>query len=152
MAFVIDASARRIVGWKVATSMSTDLVLDAIKQAVFARRREGVKDLTGFIHHNDPVNIQLFVSERFVVAGIEASIGTVGDAHGNALAESINGLYKTELINPGKPWRNATQVEVEAAAYLRWFNNDRLYEFCRNIPPVELARNFHRQVAADTAA
>jgi putative transposase len=154
VAFVIDAYARRILGWRVATSMTTDLVLDAINQAIFARRREGVKDLAGLIHHNDAGGQYTAVrfTDRLLEAGIEASIGTVGDAHDNALAESINGLYKTELINPGKPWRNATHVEVETAAYLRWFNYDRLYEFCGDIPPVELERNFYCLATTDEVA
>ena len=154
VAFVTDAYARRILGWKVATSMTTDLVLDAINQAIFARRREGVKDLSGLIHHNDAGSQYTAVrsTERLLEAGIQASIGTVGDAHDNALAESINGLYKTELINPGKPWRNAAHVETETAAYLRWFNYDRLYEFCGDIPPVELERNFYCRSTADEVA
>jgi len=154
VAFVIDAYARRILGWKVATSMTTDLVLDAINQAIFTRRREGVKDLAGLIHHNDAGSQYTAVrfTDRLLEAGIEASIGTVGDAHDNALAESINGLYKTELINPGKPWRNAAHVEVETAAYLPWFNYERLFEFCGDIPPVELERNFYCQASADEVA
>ena len=85
-------------------------------------------------------------------AGINPSIGTVGDAHDNSLAESINGLYKTELINPGKPWRGAVHVETETAAYLRWFNYDRLYEYCGDIPPVELESNFYCQNPASEVA
>ena len=108
VAFVIDAYARRILGWKVSTSMTTDLVLDAINQAIFTRYREGVKDLSGLIHHNDAGSQYTSVrfTERLLEAGIDASIGTVGDAHDNSLAESINGLYKTELIKPRRPWRN----------------------------------------------
>ena len=86
-------------------------------------------------------------TDRLTEAGIEPSIGTVGDAHDNSLAESINGLYKTELTKPGKPWRDAVHVETETAAYLRWFNYDRLYEYCGDIPPVKLERNFYVQPA-----
>jgi len=145
IAFVIDAYARRILGWKVSTSMSTDLVLDAINQAIFTRRREGVKDLSGLIHHNDAGSQYTSVrfSERLLEAGIDASIGTVGDAHDNSLAESINGLYKTELIKPRRPWRNANHVEAETATYLDWFNNRRLYEYCGDMPPVKLERLFN---------
>lgn len=82
-------------------------------------------------------------TERLAEAHIKPSIGTGGDAHDNSLAESINGLYKTELINPGKPWRDAVHVETETAAYLRWFNYDRLYEYCGDIPPAEFERNFY---------
>ena len=100
--FVIDAYARRVLGWKVSISMTTDLVLDAINQATFTRYREGVKDLSGLIHHNDAGSQYTSVrfTERLLEAGIDASIGTVGDAHDNSLAEAINGLYKTELIKP----------------------------------------------------
>ena len=145
VAFVIDAYARRVVGWKVSTVMSTDLVLDAINQAIFARRREGVKDFSGLIHHNDAGSQYTSVrfTDRLVEVGIDASTGTVGGAHDNALAESINGLYKAELINPGKPWRNAAHIEIETATYLRWYNYDRLYEYCGDIPPVELERTFY---------
>ena len=140
VAFVIDAYARRILGWKVSTSMTTDLVLDAINQAIFTRYREGVKDLSGLIHHNDAGSQYTSVrfTERLLEAGIDASIGTVGDAHDNSLAESINGLFKTELIKPRRPWRNANHVEAETAVYLDWSNNRRLYECCGDMPPVKL--------------
>ena len=82
-------------------------------------------------------------TERLLDAGIDASIGTVGDAHDNSLAESINGLHKTELIKPRRPWRNANHVEAETAAYLDWFNNRRLYEYCGDMPPVKLERIFY---------
>lgn len=96
VAFVIDAYARRILGWKASTSMTTDLVLDAINQAIFTRRREGVKDLSGLVHHNDAGSQYTSVrfTDRLVEAGINASIGVVGDAHDNALAESINGYTR----------------------------------------------------------
>ena len=154
VAFVIDAYARRILGWKVATSMTTDLVLDAINQAIFARRREGVKDLAGLIHHNDAGSQYTAVrfTDRLAELGIKPSIGTVGDAHDNSLAESINGLYKTELVKPNGPWRDAGHVESETAAYLRWFNYDRLYEYCGDIPPAELERNFYCQKPASDVA
>ena len=145
VAFVIDAYARRVLGWKVSTSMTTDLVLDAINQAIFTRRREGVKDFSGLIHHNDAGSQYTSVrfTERLLEVGIDASIGVVGDAHDNSLAESINGLYKTELIKPRRPWRNARHVEAETAAYLDWFNNRRLYEYCGDMPPVKLERIYY---------
>jgi putative transposase len=140
VAFVIDAYARRILGWKVATSMTTDLVLAAINQAIFTRKREGVNDLTGLIHHNDAGSQYTSVrfTERLLEEGIDPSIGTVGDAHDNSLAESINGLYKAELIKPRRPWRNAAHVSAETATYVDWFNNKRLYEYCGDIPPAKL--------------
>ncbi len=154
VAFVIDACARRVVGWKVATSMTTDLVLDAINQVIFTRRRKGVKDLSGLIYHNDAGSqyTALRVTERLAEAHIKPSIGIIGDAHDNSLAESINGLYKTELINPGKPWRDAVHVEAGTATYLHWFNYDRLYEYCGDIPRVELERNFYCLESASEVA
>jgi putative transposase len=145
VAFVIDAYARRVLGWKVSTSMTTDLVLDAINQAIFTRRREGVKDFSGLIHHNDAGSQYTSVrfTERLLEVGIDASIGVVGDAHDNSLAESINGLYKTELIKPRRPWRNAGHVEAETAAYLDWFNNRRLYEYCGDMPPARLEQIYY---------
>jgi len=140
VAFVIDAYARRILGWKVSTSMTTDLVLAAIDQAIFTRKQEGVKDFTGLIHHNDAGSQYTAVrfTERLIEEGIDPSIGVVGDAHDNSLAESVNGLYKTELIKPRRPWRNAAHVSAETATYVDWFNNERLYEYCGDMPPVKL--------------
>ena len=149
VAFVIDAYARRILGWKVSTAMTTDLVLDAINQAIFTRRREGVKDFSGLIHHNDAGSQYTSVrfTDRLLEEGIDASIGSVGDAHDNSLAESINGLFKTELIKPRRPWRNADHVEAETATYLNWFNNRRLYEYCGDMPPVKLEQIFFARQA-----
>lgn len=145
VAFVIDAYARRILGWKVSTSMTTDLVLAAINQAIFTRKRDGVKDLTGLIHHNDAGSQYTSVrfTERLLEEGIDPSIGVVGDAHDNSLAESINGLYKTELIKPRRPWRNAAQVSAETAGYIDWFNNKRLYEYCGDMPPAKLEELYY---------
>jgi len=91
-------------------------------------------------------------TERLIEAGIDPSIGTVRDAHDNALAESINGLCKTELIKPRRPWRNASHVEAETAAYLDWFNNRRLYEYCGDMPPVKLERIFYSGLSSDGVA
>ena len=148
VAFVIDAYARRILGWKVSNSMTTDLVLDAINQAIFTRHREGVKDLSGLIHHNDAGSQYTSVrfTARLLEARIDASIGSVGDAHDNSLAESINGLFKTELIKPRRPWRNAGHVEAETAVYLDWFNNKRLYEYCGDMPPAKLEAIYYRNL------
>jgi putative transposase len=140
VAFVIDAYARRILGWKVSTSMTTELVLAAIDQAIFTRKREGVNSLAGLIHHNDAGSQYTSVrfTERLLEEGIDPSIGVVGDAHDNSLAESINGLYKTELIKSGRPWRNAAHVSAATATYVDWFNNRRIYEYCGDMPPVKL--------------
>ncbi len=140
VAFVIDAYARRILGWKVSTSMTTHLVLAAVDQAIFTRKREGVNSLGGLIHHNDAGSQYTSVrfTDRLLVEGIDPSIGVVGDAHDNSLAESINGLYKTELIKPRRPWRNAAQVSAETATYVEWFNNRRIYEYAGDMPPAKL--------------
>ena len=91
-------------------------------------------------------------TERLLQEGIDASIGTVGDAHDNSLAESINGLYKTELIKPRQPWRNAAHVEAETAKYLDWFNNRLLYEYCGDVPPVKLERIFLANLTGNEVA
>jgi putative transposase len=145
VAFVIDAYARRILGWKVSASMTTDLVLAAIDQTIFTRKRDGVKSLAGLIHHNDAGSQYTSVcfTDRLIAEGINPSIGTVGDAHDNSLAESINGLYKTELIKPRRPWRNAAHVSAETATYVDWFNNRRLYEYCGDLPPAKLEEIYY---------
>ncbi|CCC45685.1 is6110, transposase [Mycobacterium canettii CIPT 140010059] len=108
VAFVTDAYARRILGWRVASTMATSMVLDAIEQAIWTRQQEGVLDLKDVIHHTDRGSqyTSIRFSERLAEAGIQPSVGAVGSSYDNALAETINGLYKTELIKPGKPWRS----------------------------------------------
>ena len=140
VAFVIDAYARRILGWRTSTSMSTSLVLDAIEQAIWTRNRYGTTDLAGLVQHTDAGSqyTSITYTERLAAAGIDASIGTVGDSYDNALAETINGLYKTELIKPRKPWRTVEQVELATAEWVDWFNHRRLYEHCGDLPPAEL--------------
>jgi putative transposase len=146
VAFVIDAYARRILGWRAATSMRTQLVLDALEQAVWVRRREGA-DLAGLVHHTDAgaQYTSIAFTERLAAIGVSPSIGTVGDAYDNALAETVVGLYKTELINPNKPWKTIEQVEIATLHYIDWFNNTRLYEENGDIPPVELEQAYYRQ-------
>jgi putative transposase len=146
VAFVIDAYARRILGWRAATSMRTQLVLDALEQAVWVRRRDGA-DLTGLIHHTDAgaQYTSIAFTERLAAIGVSPSIGTVGDAFDNALAETVVGLYKTELINPNKPWKTVEEVEIATLHYIDWFNNTRLYEENGDIPPVELEHAYYRQ-------
>jgi putative transposase len=140
VAFVIDAYSRRILGWRAATTMRTALVLDALEQALWTRRRQGRADLAGLIHHNDAgaQYTSIAFTDRLAAAGVSASVGTVGDAYDNALAESVIGLYKTELIKPRGPWRTAEQVEIATLDYVDWFNHRRLYETCGDVPPAEL--------------
>ena len=146
VAFVIDAYARRILGWRAASSMRTQLVLDALEQAVWVRRREGAA-LAGLVYHTDAgaQYTSIAFTERLATIGVSPSIGTVGDAYDNALAETVVGLYKTELINPNKPWKTAEEVEIATLHYVDWFNNTRLYEENGDIPPVELEQAHYRQ-------
>jgi putative transposase len=149
VAFVIDAYSRRILGWRAATSMRTSLVLDALEHAVWVRQREGVTDLAGLIHHHDAGSqyTSIAFTERLAEAGIDPSVGSVGDAYDNALAESVIGLFKTELIRPGGPWHTVEQVEIATLDYVDWFNHRRLYEACGDIPPAELEAAHYRHHA-----
>ena len=139
VAFVIDAYSRRILGWRAARSMTTALVLDALDQALWTRRRDGAGDLAGLVHHTDAGSqyTSIAFTERLAAAGVSGSVGTVGDACDNALAESVIGLFKTELIKPRGPWRTAGQVELATLEYVDWFNHRRLYEACGDVPPAE---------------
>ena len=147
VAFVIDAYARRILGWRVATTMTTTMVLDAIEQAIWTRAREGIFDLKDVVHHTDRGSqyTSIRFSERLAEAGIQPSVGAVGSSYDNALAETINGLYKTELIKPRKPWRTIEEVELATAEWVDWFNHRRLYEYCGDIPPVDLEAAYYAQ-------
>jgi putative transposase len=149
VAFVIDAYSRRIVGWRAATTMRTSLVLDALEQAVWTRQRGGASSLTGLICHHDAGSqyTSIAFTERLAAAGAQPSVGSVGDAYDNALAESVIGLYKTELIKPRGPWRTAEQVEIATLHYIDWFNRQRLFEACGDIPPAELEAAYYRQNA-----
>jgi len=147
VAFVIDAYARRILGWRVASTMVTSMVLDSIEQAIWTRQREGVFDFKDVVHHTDRGSqyTSIRFAERLADAGIQPSVGAVGSSYDNALAETINGLYKTELIKPGKPWRTIEDVELATAKWVHWFNHRRLYEYCGDIPPVELETAHYAQ-------
>jgi putative transposase len=145
VAFVIDAYARRILDWKAASSMTAGLVLAAVDQAIFMRKLEGVTNFERLIRHNDAGSryTSLRFTERLAEEGITPSIGIVGDAHDNALAESINGLYKTELIKPGRPWRGVDHVSAAAADYVGWFNHRRICEYCGDMPPAKLEEIYY---------
>jgi len=142
VAFVIDVFARCIVGWRVSSSIKTDLVLDALEQALHAR-----SDTDGLVHHSDKGSQYLSIrySERLTEAGIQASVGSTGDSYDNALAESIIGLYKTEVIRRRGPWRNIEAVEFATLEWVDWFNNRRLLEPIGNVPPVEFERAYYRR-------
>jgi putative transposase len=154
VAFVVDAFARRILGWRTTTTMTTGIVLDAVEQAIWTRTRAGVLDLTGLVHHNDRGSqyTALRFGERLAEAGIAASVGSVGDSYDNALAETINGLYKTELIKPRKPWKTVEDVELATAEWVDWFNHRRLYEYCGDIPPAELEAAYYADQPAQPTA
>jgi putative transposase len=149
VAFVIDAFARRIIGWRCGSSMSTQLVLDALEQAVWTREREG-RSLESVVAHTDRGSQYTAIryTERLAEANIAASVGSVGSSYDNALAESINGLYKTELIKPRGPWRTLDAVEYATAEWVDWYNHRRLYEYSGDIPPVDLETAYYAQTRA----
>ena len=140
VAFVFDVFSRRILGWRAATSMTTDLVLDTLDMAVWTRDKDGQTDLSGLVHHTDAGSqyTSIAFTERLLEAGVDASVGSVGDAYDNALAESQIGLYKTELINPDGPWRDREHVEIETLDWVFWFNNDRPHESIDDLTPVQV--------------
>jgi putative transposase len=141
VAFVIDVYARRIVGWRVSTSMQTDFVLDALEQALFARQAGRDGEL---IHHSDRGSqyVSIRYSERLAEAGIEPSVGSKGDSYDNALAETINGLYKAELIHRKAPWKTREAVELATLQWVSWFNHQRLLAPIGYIPPAEAEENY----------
>lgn len=146
VAFVVDVFARYIVGWRVSTSMQTDFVLDALEQALYARRPEREGSL---VHHSDRGSqyVSIRYSERLAEAGIEPSVGSTGDSYDNALAETINGLYKAELIHRRGPWKTREAVELATLEWVSWFNNHRLLEPIGYIPPAEAEANYWRHHA-----
>jgi putative transposase len=150
VAFVVDVFARRIVGWRVSTSMKTDFVLDALEQALYARQPE--RD-SALIHHSDRGSqyVSIRYSERLAEAGIEPSVGSKGDSYDNALAETINGLYKAELIHRRAPWKSREAVELATLEWVAWFNHHRLLGSIGYIPPAEAEANYYRQLASQAA-
>jgi transposase InsO family protein len=134
VAFVTDVFSRKIVGWRVSNSLRSDLALDALEQALHAR-----PDLDHLVHHSDRgvQYLSIRYTERLAEAGIEPSVGSVGDSYDNALAETIFGLFKTEVIRPYGPWRNIEEVEFATLEWVDWFNNRRLLGPIGDIPPAE---------------
>jgi putative transposase len=145
VAFVIDAYARRIVGWRASTSLRTDLALDALEQALHDRQPSR---LDGLIHHSDRGGQYLAIryTERLADAEIEPSVGSVGDSYDNALAESVIGLFKTEVIRRRGPWRNIDAVEFAVLEWVHWFNTTRLFEPIGHVPPAEFEANYYAQL------
>ena len=150
VAFVIDVFARYIVGWKVSSSAHTDFVLDALEQALHERQpqRNG-----GLIHHSDRgvQYVSIRYTERLAEAGVEASVGSVGDSYDNALAETINGLYKAERIHK-QSWKNREAVELATLTWVDWFNHRRLLGPIGNIPPAEAEANYYQQLSESAMA
>jgi len=149
VAFVIDVYARRIVGWRVSRSMHTQFVLDALEQALYARQAERDGEL---IHHSDRGSqyVSVRYSERLAEAGIEPSVGSKGDSYDNALAETINGLYKAEVIHR-RSWPTCAAVEMATLEWVSWFNHHRLLEPIGYIPPAEAEANYYRQLAGQVS-
>jgi putative transposase len=147
VAFVLDAHSRRILGWRAARSMKTELVLDALEQAIWTRSREGVTDLSGLVCHNDAGSqyTSIAFTERLAAAGAAPSVGTVGDALDNALAETHIGLFKTELIHRRGPWKGLDDVELASLEWVDWHNNCRLHTACHDLTPVEYEQVFYGQ-------
>lgn len=145
VAFVIDAYARRIVGWRVSRTAHTDFVLDALGQALQERRPARSQAL---VHHSDRGSqyVCLKYTERLAAAGIEPSVGSVGDSYDNALAETINGLYKTELIYHRGPWRSFESVEFATLEWVDWFNHRRLMGPIGNISPAEAEQRYYAEL------
>lgn len=142
VAFVIDTFARRIVGWRVSRTAHAGFVLDALEQALHDRRPV---QSTGLVHHSDRgvQYVSIRYTERLTEAEIELSVGSVGDSYDNALAESVIGLFKTEVIRRRGPWRGLESVEFATLEWVDWFNNRRLLEPIGNIPPAEAEARYH---------
>jgi putative transposase len=141
VAFVTDAFSRRIVGWRASTSLRTDLALDALEQALYDRDTDAP-----LVHHSDRGSQYLAIryTDRLLEAGIESSVGSRGDAYDNALAETINGLYKTEVIHHLGPWKGLEDVEYATLEWVAWYNSERLMEPLGYLPPAEYEEQFHR--------
>jgi putative transposase len=141
VALVIDVFSRYIVGWQASTSLRSDLAIDALEMAIYARR-----DVDGLVHHSDRgvQYLSIRYTERLADAGVVASVGSRGDSYDNAMAESTIGLYKTELIHRRGPWKSVEDVEWATLTYVEWFNNRRLHGEIGMIPPAEYEQA-HRQ-------
>ena len=149
-AFVIDVYSRMIVGWQVANHLRTDLALDALEQAIWARNER----LDGLVHHSDRGTQYLSIryTERLADEGAVGSVGSRGDSYDNAVAESTIGLYKTELIRRRGPWRGVEDLELATLDYVHWFNHQRLHGAADNLPPVEFEAAYYRHNPKASAA
>ena len=147
VAFIIDVFSRMIVGWRVSTSLRSDLALDALEMAVWSRKEA---DLSGLVHHSDRGGQYLSIrySERLGEAGAVASVGSRGDSYDNALAETVNGLFKAELIRRHAPWRTTESVELATLGWVDWWNHRRLHGACNDVPPAEFEALYYAQQPA----
>jgi putative transposase len=147
VAFVFDAYSRFICGWQATNHLRTDLALDALEMALWQRQ----DDLAGLVHHSDRgvQYLSIRYTERLAEAGAVTSVGSRGDSYDNALAESVIGLYKTELIRKRGPWRNLDSVEYATLEWVDWFNHRRLFEPIGNIPPAEFEEAYYAQAASE---
>jgi putative transposase len=150
-AFVTDVFSRYIVGWKVSTTLRAELALDALEMAIWSR---GTTDLTGLVHHSDRGVQYLAIryTERLADAGAVGSVGSRGDSYDNALAESVIGLYKTEVIRKQRPWRSFEQLELATARWVEWYNNRRLHTSIGDLPPAEFESTYYQEHAASAVA
>lgn len=151
VAFIIDVYSRAIVGWQASTSLRSDLAIDALEMAIYSRNH---RDLSNLVHHSDRgvQYLSIRYSERLGEAEIVASVGSKGDSYDNALAESFNGLYKTELIHRKGPWRNVEHVEWATLNYVDWFNNRRIHEALDYVPPVEFEAAYYDSIESENLA
>jgi putative transposase len=149
VAFVIDVFSRFIVGWRVTSTPRTDLALDARSQALWARPTRD-----GLVHHSDRgvQSLSIRCSEHLAAAGIESSVGRVGDSDDSALAESVIGLYKTEVTRPRGPWKGLEGVELATLDWVHWFNNTRLLEPIGYVPPAEFEQAYYQRQATQGRA
>jgi putative transposase len=149
-AFIVDAFSKAIVGWRVMASLRAELALDALEMAIWSRG----PDLAELVHHSDRgvQYLSIRYTSRLAEAAAVSSVGSRGDSYDNALAESVIGLYKTELIEPRRPWRSVDQVELATAGWVGWWNRERLHSACDDVPPAEFEATYHRLRAANEAA
>jgi putative transposase len=149
-AFVVDVFSRAIVGWRVAASLHAELALDALEMAIWARG----SNLPDLVHHSDRGVQYLAIryTERLAEAEAVSSVGSKGDSYDNALAESVNGLYKAELINRQGPWRSVEHVELATAEWVHFWNDRRLHSACGDVPPAEFEQAYHQRLSATTEA
>ncbi len=151
VAFVTDVFSRRIVGWRVANTLRADLALDALEMAIWARKAER---LPGLVHHSDRgvQYLSIVYTERLAEAGAVTSVGSRGDSYDNALAETIIGLYKAELITMQGPWRTIEDIELATLGWVHWWNTARLHSAIGNVPPAEFeAAHYAQQQLVETA-